>query len=95
LFNIFPAKKAETMSMRGGNTDELYQGDGRLRMALSLVMQHPDVADVTFKWGRYQHRVDYSRFANNKPILKAKVNAPQIKLYHDDGSCEVICARSG
>jgi len=95
LFNIFPAKKAETMSMRGGNTDELYQGDGRLRMALSLVMQHPDVADVTFKWGRYQHKVDYSRFANNKPILKSGVNAPRIRLYHDDGACEVICARSG
>jgi hypothetical protein len=93
LFNIFPAKKAETMSMRGGNTDELYQGNGRLIMALSLMQQHPDVVDVSFKWGRYQHKVDYSRFANNRPILKAKVNAPRIKLYHEDGSFEVICAK--
>jgi hypothetical protein len=50
------------MTMKGGNSDELYVDDGRLKMAQSLVDQHPDVAHVTEKWGRYQHHVDYRPF---------------------------------
>jgi hypothetical protein len=70
LFNAFQVKKEATMSMRGGNTEELYQGDGRLKMAESLQAQHPDVVTVTRRWGRYQHLVDYSRFKANRLKLK-------------------------
>ncbi len=70
LFNAFLADKAETMTMKGGNTDELYQGDGRLKMAESLKDQHPDVVKITKKWGRFQHTVDYRPFADNQLILK-------------------------
>lgn len=73
LFNAFLAKKTTTMTMTGGNTDELYKQDekfdGRLAMAESLVEQHPDVATISWKWGRYQHHVDYSKF---KQQLKFK-----------------------
>lgn len=62
LFNAFLCEKMATMSMKGGNTDELYAGDGRLLMAESLAEQHPDVTKVTEKWGRAQHQVDYSGF---------------------------------
>ena len=64
-FNAFLAEKMASMYMRGGNTDELYQGDGRLQMAQSLVDQHPDVATVTRKWNRWQHQVDYRPFSSN------------------------------
>lgn len=70
LFNAFLCYKQTTMKMKGGNTDELYQGDGRREMAESLQRQHPDVTTVTRKWGRWQHHVDYSPFARNK--LKPK-----------------------
>lgn len=70
LFNAFLAFKETTMTMRGGNTDELYRRkdglDGRLLMAQSLVRQHPDVASVSRKWGRWQHHVDYRKFKANK-----------------------------
>jgi hypothetical protein len=59
------------MTMKGGNTDELYQGDGRLKMAQSLYEQHPDVVTITEKWGRPQHHVNYKIFRNNKLIKKA------------------------
>ena len=62
--------KQQTMTMKGGNTDELYAGDGRLKMAESLVEQHPDVATVTQKWGRYQHHVNYAPFKKNKLRFK-------------------------
>jgi len=73
LFNAFLALKSTTMTMKGGNTDELYKDDGRLQMAQSLVDQHPDIVKVSWKWGRYQHHVDYSGFRKNKLILKEGV----------------------
>jgi hypothetical protein len=71
LFNAFLCEKAATMSMKGGNTDQLYAGDGRLKMAQSLAEQHPDVVRVTEKWGRAQHHVDYSPFAGNRLVPKS------------------------
>jgi hypothetical protein len=67
-FNAFLAGKVTTMRMRGGNTDELYKDDGRLRMAKSLVEQHPDVAKVVWRFGRWHHSVDYRPFRKNKLI---------------------------
>lgn len=68
LFVAFLADKIATLRMKGGNSDELYKGDGRLAMAQSLVDQHPDVTTIVHKWGRYQHHVDYSRFRVNRLI---------------------------
>lgn len=77
LFNAFLCWKMETMTMRGGNTDELYQGDGRLKMAQSLKDQHPDVTKIVWKWGRWQHQVDYRPFKANKLKLKEGVVIPE------------------
>ncbi|PYU26985.1 MAG: hypothetical protein DMG30_00505, partial [Acidobacteria bacterium] len=43
LFYAFLADKIRTMTLKGGNTDELYAGEGRLRMAQSLREQHPEI----------------------------------------------------
>ena len=80
LFNAFLAKKAVTMSMKGGNTDELYKDDGRLMMAQSLVDQHPDIVRITEKFGRYQHQVDYSVF-KQKLIRVDDAVYPEIDNY--------------
>jgi len=77
LFYAFLADKQTTMTMKGGNTDELYQDDGRLRMAQSLKRQHPDVVTITRKWGRWQHQVDYRPFRGNKLKLREGVEIPQ------------------
>ena len=76
LFVAFLADKAATMTMRGGNTDELYKDDGRLRMAQELMQQHPDVTTITKKWGRWQHQVDYSGFKKNRLIKREDVVIP-------------------
>ena len=69
------------MRMKGGNTDELYKQDdkfdGRLAMAESLTRQHPDCCRVIWKWGRWQHQVDYKRFRYNLPVLKTGVVIPE------------------
>jgi len=78
LFNAFLAMKSTTMTMKGGNTEDLYEiEDGRLKMAKSLQEQHPDIVKVSRKWGRYQHHVDYSGFRFNKLKLKEGVEIPE------------------
>lgn len=85
LFYAFIADKMTTMLMKGGNTDELYAGtnqgpkeqDGRWKMAESLRQQHPDVVRITWKWGRWQHHVDYSAFARNKLRRRDDVVIPE------------------
>jgi hypothetical protein len=92
LFFSFLAWKNPTMTIKGGNTSQLYQGDGRLKMAESLVEQHPDVASITRKWGRWQHQVDYSAFKRNqlklKPgvVLKDEPDEFGMKLQMDPGA---------
>jgi hypothetical protein len=76
LFQAFLARKITTMKMKGGNTDELYKDDGRLKMAQSLQQQHPDVTTITWKFNRWQHHVDYSSFKANRLRLKPGVVIP-------------------
>lgn len=77
LFCAFLADKMATLTMKGGNTEELYAGDGRLKMAQSLQEQHPDVAKISFKWGRWQHVVDYKPFKANKLRLRRDIIIPE------------------
>jgi hypothetical protein len=61
-------------ALKGGNTDNVYNGgDYRLAFAESLKDQHPDCVEVTWKFNRWHHEVDYSKFKRNKPILKPGV----------------------
>lgn len=86
LFNAFLCMKTTTMSMKGGNTDELYQGvgsdkkedDGRWKMAESLRKQHPDIVKVTRRWKRWQHSVNYSAFRKNELKLKKGIEIPKV-----------------
>jgi hypothetical protein len=73
LTNVFLAQKQGTMTMKGGNTDELYQGDGRLEMARSLERVWPGIVKVTRRFNRPQHIVDWKRFRTKlrpKPEFK-------------------------
>lgn len=62
LVNVFMANKMRTMAMTGGNTDDLYQGDGRLRMARALERVWPHVVTTDRRWGRPQHVIDWKKF---------------------------------
>jgi hypothetical protein len=67
LFNAFLCGKVTTMRMKGGNTDTVYAtDDNRKEFAESLARQHPDCAKVTWKFNRWHHHVDYSRFKKNE-----------------------------
>jgi len=81
LFLAFLADKAPTMTVKGGNTEQLYVlnngQDGRLLMAQALQKLHPDVVKITRKWGRWQHQVDYRPFKHNRLIPRQDITIPQ------------------
>lgn len=77
LFYTFFQYKVPTLMMKGGNTDNVYiDGDNRMKFAQSLKEQHPDLVDITFKWGRYHHNVNYKSFERNKLIKKENLVIP-------------------
>ena len=77
LLNAFLAKKLTTMVMGGGNTDDLYRGDGRAVMARQLERVWPGVVETKRRFRRPQHVVkdNWRRFdtpLKKKPGLEVK-----------------------
>lgn len=79
LVNAFLIHKLPTMVVKGGNTDDLYQGDGRLTMARQLERMWPGVVTTERRFGRPQHvvRAAWKRF--DTPLkLKPGVELDQL-----------------
>lgn len=70
LMNAFLVDKIWTMVLKGGNTDALYHGDGRLRMAKSLERMWPGVVTTKRRFQRPQHYIahDWKRF--DTPLIR-------------------------
>ena len=87
--NTFLADKQATLTMKGGNTDELYRDDGRLKMAESLVAQHPDVASITWRFNRWQHLVNY------REIKQRLIRRPGLPDFAKTDSYGLVLKRRG
>tara|TARA_B100000519_G_C14243916_1_gene438780 strand:- start:1732 stop:2622 length:891 start_codon:yes stop_codon:yes gene_type:complete len=57
LFNNFLIEKMHTMTMKGGNSDQLYKGDGRTTMARSLERVWRGVVYTDRRFQRPQHKI--------------------------------------
>ena len=91
LFNQMLCGKVATLTMKGGNTKEVYgidqvggqdtrageNFDHRREFAESLHAQHPEEVKITQKWGRWHHHIDYSQFQHIKPTKKPGLNIPK------------------
>jgi hypothetical protein len=74
LFNAFMIQKVPTLTMKGGNATELYQGDGRLKMARALERMWPGVVTTKRRFNRPQHVVkDSWRKFDTPLVLRADV----------------------
>ena len=81
-FNAFLCGKITTQRMKGGNTEEFYDDEGTLPKSQMLEKLHPDVAKVVFKFNRWHHQVDYSKFKKNKLIKVVDTSMmPKINNY--------------
>lgn len=77
LVNVFMIEKLATMTLAGGNTDELYAGDGRLRMARSLERVWPGVVTTERRYGRPQHVIKDRWYRFDTPLVpKPDVEIP-------------------
>lgn len=75
LVRTFLCRKIGTMRMKGGNSSELYKGDGRLKMAQELHRNWQQFVTIDHRFGRPQHVVDWSRF-KTQLILKPESERP-------------------
>lgn len=69
LVNVFLIQKLRTMTVKGGNTAELYAGDGRLKMARSLERVWPGVVKTSRRFKRPQHVVFDSWRRFDTPLI--------------------------
>lgn len=72
LVNAFSIDKIKTMSMKGGNADQLYKGDGRLKMARALERQWPYIVTVDRRFKRPQHKVHKEWRNFDTPLIRRK-----------------------
>lgn len=69
LFNAFLQDKASTMTMKGGNTDTIYnEGDNREEFAKSLERKHPDIVKTIWRYNRWHHSINFKSFKSTKLI---------------------------
>ena len=69
-FNAFLQGKAPTQTVKGGNNLEFYQKEGTYKKSKMLYDMHPDITRIVWRFKRWHHFVDYSKFRKNK--LKKK-----------------------
>jgi len=87
--NAFLAKKVMTLTMGGGNTQVLYQGDGRLKMARALERMWPGVVEVKRRFKRPQHVIKYAWHKFDTP-LKLKPEFEGQKAKPDERGMKLI-----
>lgn len=85
LFNAMLQEKMKTLSIKGGNTTDIYANGARtLEKSKQLCEAHPDVSRVVWKYGRWHHHVDYTPFKSNKLIRREDIdwdNLPETNEY--------------
>ena len=69
-FNAFLQNKVRTQTLAGGNTAEFYAKEGTMPKSRMLDEQHPDCSRLVWKFGRWHHHVDYTRFKRQKLIRR-------------------------
>lgn len=79
-FKTLMSEKARTMTVAGGNTKDLYQKDGRLKMARTLEEIWPQYVETKWRYGRPQHVIknNWKQF-KTKLIRRSDINWNEIK----------------
>lgn len=86
LLNAVSVKKITTMVVKGGNTTDLYQGDGRLKMARSLERMWPGVVETKRRFQRPQHVIKDSWKRFDTPLrLKPGIDLAALPAINEYG----------
>ncbi len=79
LIKQFLSDKMATMTMKGGNSDELYKNDGRLKMAQELQRNWQQFVTIKHRFKRPQHVVNWKIF-KTQLILKPDTERPMQRV---------------
>ena len=83
------------MKIKGGNTKELYRGDGRLKMACSLERQWPRVVTVGRRFKRPQHVVHKAWRNFDTPLkLKPGIDLEKLRGQRNEYNMELVEMKS-
>jgi hypothetical protein len=86
LINVFMCRKLRTMTVQGGNTADLYQGDGRLHMARSLERVWPGIVETKRRFHRPQHVIKENWKCFDTPLrLKPDIDLTQLPPTNEYG----------
>jgi hypothetical protein len=87
-FNAFLQEKMQTQVLKGGNTDEFYHTEGKVRdgqkyadtgtlaKSMMLARVYPDLCQVVHKFSRIHHEVNYKPFKARKLIRRDDIELP-------------------
>lgn len=75
-FLAYAQDKVTTQIMPGGNTEAFYQAKGTAPKSQMLVARHPDVATIKWRYRRWHHHVDYSRWRGMRLIRDPGYDEP-------------------
>ena len=75
-FNAFLQYKMPTQTIRGGNDADFYAREGTLPKSQMQVRLHPDVSKLVWRFGRWHHHVDYSKFRDMPLRRRRGVEVP-------------------
>lgn len=88
-FNAFLQEKMNTQTIKGGNTQEFYHAEGKVKAGQKYadtgtlaksqmqVAVHPDVSRLVYRFNRVHHHVDYTPFKANKLVRKKGLEIPE------------------
>lgn len=68
-FNVFLQEKANTQTLKGGNTDEFYAEEGTIPKSNMQMRLHPDVTKLVWRYGRHHHYVNYNKFKRENKLI--------------------------
>jgi hypothetical protein len=82
MFYSFLCGKLRTGTVKGGNTEEIYnnyQDDASYNKSRMLYEMHPDCVELIERYGRAHHHVNLDKIINKHTGLSARQNAPILK----------------
>ena len=87
LTNFILQDKATTMTVKGGNCDEIYK-DGTKEKSQIMVREYPKISKLVWKFKRWHHEVNYKVFIREKyefePVFKERVKLSAFKIGNDE-----------
>jgi hypothetical protein len=86
LTNFLIQDKASTMTVKGGNCDEIYK-DGTKKKSEIMVREYPKISKLVWKFKRWHHEINYKVFERKeykyKKQIKGKVKLSAFKIEDD------------